>query len=1095
MRCRLCASSPLPVSVVCCMQAPFGHRYPSPAVPSLLTSPHLAETEDDILHIKTLPSFDDSLGQKDSELFLSYLTVPYMRLPLCLTFFATEDRIHALRSEKLREVLDSVLFEPGAYLAVGAATLPTMVPCNNPHLLSTPYGHLVNEVYRSPDTTVTSTLRLLRLAQDLDVGTVRSSTVEIILYVIRLACRVENYLTYLVDRETDPHASIMRERKLTGDTLRLCEEGLALIRRELRGGIHRMVEAWCDEAMKEIDNSPDMGKRSSDEKMDANTRLAATMHSHLLLLYRNVSPRTLNENVASQLLSSYIFLTTRHTFNLTLLPVDEHEVFECLAVQRRLLVTFLHSCTQGVLNRVLESAVRTSTGTGVRRSKGGERRWGYVGGPRSVGRFAVVSHRRRDERAGDEENAPVPTVDAQESMGVEIDLSLAQMTLRSSHLKALDTAIASNEDVIEVFGAASMQAATLQSAEHREWVRLVGRNCDLQWWKTPDARPDPQTFDREYAPGELEESEQWIIPIFEPVRLTYMTRPFVLQIVLPEHPLSPHAEVAVLMGIHPKKGGNWKAIYVFKQLRVVHVYNVYSHGRRFYQSLEYTSDVRFTLRAMQPSIKDRQSPWPAWERHGAGHPYAEHPDPLSVVVLRASDVQDNRAGTEETFIPSRLLYGLIPSALLDTHRFWQDTKDQLRGYPKDDEGTHLLMVELEERKDQLALRTGGVVAHIRKIPQAQQPEQPAPTTEKVRVREEEKTKEAADAEDDDDVAVDPNPVKATKTLAEEELQLINLLYAPPDTQLASLARTISRVENLSHVLAWTKTSSLHKKGHDIDGDVVIDLLELPRLKLNFQSRRDEKGVMRLYSLDHVTLCISNERSALTSKLISGLPHSLLLSNANGEVMVLVPCIHPVRPTIGTAPFSTELVLNRANKEWNDAVQDVRYHLFPVHVSLSFMFTPSLSSALYLLLLRFLHRDYAEVFRLANSIGTDIELSVEEAAIFSALKDNFDAHPDAHACRMKISLVTADSPMQPGWDLTHEVSRYITKLSHVSAHCRLSHVEEAQLLQDCILSVSDPRFDPETMREYHPWQTASTLSPPLSALSHLSFLLCVLVDTI
>ena len=1050
-------------------KGPFTHRYPSPAVPGLLTTPHPAETEDDVLHIKTLPTFDDSLGQRDSELFLSYLTVPYMRLPLCLTFFATEDRIHALRSEKLREVLDSVLFEPGSYLAVGAATLPTLVPCNNPHLLATPYGHLVNEVYRSPDTTVTCTLRLLRLAQDLDVGTVRSSTVEIILYVVRLACRVENYLSYLVDREGDAHASVMRERRLTGELLRVCEEGLALIRRELRGGVHRMVEAWCDEAMKEIDMSVEANlKRSDDKKMDANTQLACTMHAHLLLVYHNVSARALNENVASQLLSSYIFLTTRHTFNLTLLPVDEHELFECLSVQRRVLVSYLRSCSQGALNRALESAVRTSTGTGVRRAQGGERKWGYVGGVHSGARFAVVSHRKRDERASDDDNAAVQTITATESMGVEIDLSLAQMTLRSSHLKALDTAIASNEDVLEVFGASSMQAATLQSAEHREWVRLVGRSCDLQYWKTPDARPDPQVFDREYQPGELEESEQWIVPLLEPVRLTYMTRPFVLQIVLPELPLSPHAEVAVLIGLHPKRGGNWKAIYVFKSLRTVHVYNVYSHGRRFYQSLEYTTDVRFTLRGMQPSVKDRQNPWPAWERHGAGHPYAEHEDPLSVVILRAADVHENASNTEETFIPSRLLYGIVPSALLDTHRFWQDTHDNLRGYPKDSDG-HMLVVELEEKKsDQAALRTAGVVAHIRRLPlvkpgaapRAQQTEE----KEKARYRDEEKTKHRSDEEENGD-DVEASPVKQARTLDEEELVLLNLLYAAPDSQLASLARTISRVENLSHVLAWAKASNVRWRGLELEGDVTVELLELPRLKLNFQSRKDEKGVTRLYSLDHVTLFVSNERSALTSKLISGLPHSLLLANANGEVMVLVPSIHPVRPIIGTAPFSTELVLNRVNKEWNTAVQDVRYHLYPVHVSLSFMFTPSLSSALYLLLLRFLHRDYAEVFRLANSIGTDTELSVEERAIFSALKDNADAHPDAHACRLKISLVTADSPMKPGWDVTHTMSRYISKLSHVSAHCRMTHAEELQLTQDCILSLSDPRFDPETMKEF------------------------------
>lgn len=70
--------------------------------------------------------------------------------------------------------------------------------------------------------------------------------------------------------------------------------------------------------------------------------------------------------------------------------------------------------------------------------------------------------------------------------------------------------------------------------------------------------------------------------------------------------------------------------------------------------------------------------------------------------------------------------------------------------------------------------------------------------------------------------------------------------------------------------------------------------------------------------------------------------------------MLVPSIHPVRPFIGSAPFSTELVLDRTDKDWHEAL-DTKYYLYPVHVSLSFMFTPTLASALYLLLLRFLHR--------------------------------------------------------------------------------------------------------------------------------------------
>ncbi len=75
-----------------------------------------------------------------------------------------------------------------------------------------------------------------------------------------------------------------------------------------------------------------------------------------------------------------------------------------------------------------------------------------------------------------------------------------------------------------------MQAATVESTQNREWVRLIGRDHDLQHWRTPDERTEVQILDRDYVPGELEDHENWIIPIFEPVRLTYLVQPFELQI-------------------------------------------------------------------------------------------------------------------------------------------------------------------------------------------------------------------------------------------------------------------------------------------------------------------------------------------------------------------------------------------------------------------------------------------------------------------------------------------------------------------------------------------------------------------------------------
>jgi hypothetical protein len=69
------------------------------------------------------------LSQRDSELLISFLTVPYLRLPLVLTFFASEDRVHKLQSPKLKGILDSCLFEPGRYLKALHATLFYLLFC------------------------------------------------------------------------------------------------------------------------------------------------------------------------------------------------------------------------------------------------------------------------------------------------------------------------------------------------------------------------------------------------------------------------------------------------------------------------------------------------------------------------------------------------------------------------------------------------------------------------------------------------------------------------------------------------------------------------------------------------------------------------------------------------------------------------------------------------------------------------------------------------------------------------------------------------------------------------------------------------------
>ena len=48
-------------------------------------------------------------------MLLSYLLVPYLRVPLLLLFFADSARTPCLAQRQLQQVLDAALFEPGEW--------------------------------------------------------------------------------------------------------------------------------------------------------------------------------------------------------------------------------------------------------------------------------------------------------------------------------------------------------------------------------------------------------------------------------------------------------------------------------------------------------------------------------------------------------------------------------------------------------------------------------------------------------------------------------------------------------------------------------------------------------------------------------------------------------------------------------------------------------------------------------------------------------------------------------------------------------------------------------------------------------------------
>ena len=287
--------------------------------------------------------------------------------------------------------------------------------------------------------------------------------------------------------------------------------------------------------------------------------------------------------------------------------------------------------------------------------------------------------------------------------------------------------------------------------------------------------------------------------------------------------------------------------------------------------------------------------------------------------------------------------------------------------------------------------------------------------------------------------------------------LLDLLAAPKGSLLESLATVLTRIEAIGSILAWApydEAKDMGKPTAFAQEDLAI--VALPRLKLTFQARR-VGGNVRLYSIDHADLFITNERDELTDELLAGIPHSLLLSNSNGERSVLVAADMPIRPIIATVPFSTALVIDQNDAKWASALENP-YYVYPVHISLSFLYSTTLASALYLLLLRYLHRQYKQVVRLIDTVSTDVSLRREENNTLWLLTSRSpDEHPDSHACLLHISLVMVDAPVELPWDLTTQMAAYISKIAHVSTECRLSQSEELALLKRCICDTADPRY--------------------------------------
>lgn len=275
-------------------------------------------------------------------------------------------------SPELRLILDSVLFEPGKHLRVDMSGIsPMMVPSPQLDLLATPFGLLLNELYHSPDTIINSILILLKGALACDTGAVvdqdgtnfNTSTL-IIIYCSRLGARIDNYLTFMIDTMLDQHDSMKwpnnRETKLTIQQIEILKQGSISIR-EILQHFHILFNDYLYRLDQEIINDS-----NNEQLIDRNSRLASDIHGHILLFYRNHNNNMLTNNIIKSLISSFIYLTTRYTWNKVLieeekLNIPETELYAVLQVQRRRIITWLSRCRQGVLDEIMQTVLQVSS--------------------------------------------------------------------------------------------------------------------------------------------------------------------------------------------------------------------------------------------------------------------------------------------------------------------------------------------------------------------------------------------------------------------------------------------------------------------------------------------------------------------------------------------------------------------------------------------------------------------------------------------------------------------------------------------------------------------------------------------------------------
>lgn len=944
------------------------------------------KNEDDILHLtnEELPTFGGVLTPADSERFLQFFTVPYLRIPLILDFFANGDpgRLVALKTKSLQLIVDAALFEPGMWKPSNFFEQVTEIPIIDEkrlqNMLSTPLGTLFNEIAKSPDVLVSCVIKMLERAVDMDVGKYvpTSSSGPLILYTSRLAVRIEGFLKFALRKCT--MVGHPRPRGLEFMEIWKVEKAIKELRKTLDEKVILMLEYWIDPIRC---NSTDASN---------------LVHAHLIYMFKNYTYEEFNYRTISTLLTSQVFLSINHRFSNKAyddladssdpskpppsIQLAQSEIFDIIQSKRYHILKYMKENPEDA-DAAMEAVVRVATGTGTRAERSDkkelkQRKWNSIGHPTCYGRFVPDTE---DEKLRDGSyRKPKPGENFENWMlrvttkevGIEVNVQISEFTLQNHKMMLLDPSIMNHKDFqytrrTTLAGASDAACAEVVHTTNRYHWRLVGQRYDVMSW-APDKRnyfDIKGALNHDYTrkfPNKLASGESWIaevllekLPLILPGVTLYMSPD--------DHSNKPYAH---LMGWieNPSQGDipfshTLKEVVVSHNPPVVTVFNVKEYGRRHLRTLEYTSNMSLCLHEVSGE------PYP--DRVGGvlamsgGIPMTTLSPEPSLIITRALN---SEMGTQ-TFIPSRFMAGLIPACLVEKYIFWQSEDDNIVAY------------EIRKERDADATLEG------------------ADTESSTRLKIKLSKHSGIDTSGFCNTSADAIVQRISMVDSHEEsenidqkrptLTLLNVAMAPSGSLLKQIGMLLSRLDNLSQVLVWSESEVLNTQHA-----CTIDLIELPRVNLSFRAKRIEKidGIVehRLYSVDNDGLYIATSAKSreLVEKLLGSIDHFIVLQNEDNDLFVLIPgCALPRRLHVDGSHLSVQVLLDRRNQEWINNMSEIRCYLYPVHSSKSFLITPSLASSMYLMVMYFITGKYQEVFKMVESCVSE-DLTSEEVRTHS-----------------------------------------------------------------------------------------------------------------